>query len=106
MTSETRGIYHTEGGWPKDVNPAEADQVSRFRKKVEKTPEFQQQIIQTGLTMEHAIRQNNAVDIYENYFESESENVAVAEPPSIKTVNVYRDPCDQKRSVSAMSWYV
>jgi dynein intermediate chain 2 len=105
VTSETRGIYHTEGGWPKDVNPAEADQVSRFRKKVEKTPEFQQQIIQTGLTMEHAIRQNNAVDIYENYFESESENVAVAEPPSIKTVNVYRDPCDQKRSVSAMSWY-
>lgn len=95
VTSETRGIYHTEGGWPKDVNPAEADQVSRFRKKVEKTPEFQQQIIQTGQTMEHAIRQNNAIDIYENYFESESENVAVTKPPSIKTVNVYRDPCDQ-----------
>lgn len=105
VTSETRGIYHTEGGWPKDVNPAEADQVSRFRKKVEKTPEFQQQITQTGLVMEHAIKQNNAVDIYENYFETESENVAVAEPPSIKTVNVYRDPCDQKRSATAMSWY-
>ena len=33
-------------------------------------------------------------------------HLQVAEPPSIKTVNVYRDPCDQKRSATAMSWYV
>ena len=24
-------MNHTEGGWPKDINPAEADQTMRFR---------------------------------------------------------------------------
>lgn len=34
--TEVRGINHTEGGWPKDVNPQEIEQVIRYRKKVEK----------------------------------------------------------------------
>jgi len=32
----SRGINHTEGGWPKDINPQEVEQVTRYRKKVEK----------------------------------------------------------------------
>lgn len=76
--------------------------------------------------MEHVIKQNNAVDIYEEYFggtESASNSV-----PSAKTVNILRyafmvlqsldsgnvscllssadrDPHDVKRSVSHISWY-
>jgi len=34
--TETRGVNHAEGGWPKDVNPLEIEQVIRYRKKVEK----------------------------------------------------------------------
>ena len=34
--TESRGINHVEGGWPKDVNPAEVEQTIRYRKKVEK----------------------------------------------------------------------
>ncbi|VDP18179.1 unnamed protein product [Echinostoma caproni] len=34
--SESRGINHIEGGWPKDVNAQEPDQVIRYRKKIEK----------------------------------------------------------------------
>jgi len=34
--TETRGVNHVEGGWPKDVNPLEIEQVVRYRKKVEK----------------------------------------------------------------------
>ena len=48
VTSTTRGMCHSEGGWPTEINPAEKDQVSRFRKKAEKTPEFQQQVINVG----------------------------------------------------------
>lgn len=29
-------MNHTEGGWPKDINPGEVEQTIRFRKKVEK----------------------------------------------------------------------
>lgn len=41
--------------------------------------------------MEHYIFQNNAVNIYENYFE-DIEEVLVHEKCSNRTVNVYRDP--------------
>lgn len=33
---EVHGINHKEGGWPKDVNCQEVEQVMRYRKKVEK----------------------------------------------------------------------
>ena len=38
--SESRGMNHTEGGWPKDINPAEVEQTIRFRKKVEKDENY------------------------------------------------------------------
>ncbi len=34
--TESKGINDTEGGWPKDVNIQEQDQINRFRKKIEK----------------------------------------------------------------------
>jgi len=38
--TEVRGINHSEGGWPKDVNPQEIEQVIRYRKKVEKDESY------------------------------------------------------------------
>lgn len=40
--------------------------------------------------MEHCIRQNNAVDIYQEYFEDEDEVEDNQEPPSAKTISVFR----------------
>jgi hypothetical protein len=39
--------------------------------------------------MENCIRQNNAIDIYEEYFDDIDRECA-DEPPSAKTINVYR----------------
>ena len=39
--------------------------------------------------MEHTIQQNNAIDIYEEYF-VESMLDSSTEPPSAKTINVFR----------------
>lgn len=105
VTSTTAGIRHVEGGWPKDVNPEEKDQVTRFKKKAEKTPEYQNQILAMSAVMEHSIKQNNAVDIYEDYFDEEANNVVITEAPSVKTVNVYRDPKNPSRSATSMSWF-
>ena len=33
-------MNHVEGGWPKDINPAENDQTMRFRKKIEKDDNY------------------------------------------------------------------
>ncbi|CAI5644627.1 unnamed protein product [Oreochromis niloticus] len=54
--------------------------------------------------MEHCIRQNNAVDIYQECFEDEEEVEEIQEPPSAKTVNVFRDPNEIKRTVTSLSW--
>lgn len=102
--TDTRGINHTEGGWPKDVNPQEIEQVMRYRKKVEKDENYVGAIMNLSNLMENCIRQNNAIDIYQNYFE-DVEVESADEPPSAKTINVFRDPNELKRSATHISWF-
>ncbi|KAM6974951.1 LOW QUALITY PROTEIN: dynein axonemal intermediate chain 2-like [Tautogolabrus adspersus] len=103
--SESRGINHVEGGWPKDINPHEMEQTIRFRKKVEKDENYVTSMVQLGQVMEHCIRQNNAVDIYQEYFEEDEEEEENQEAPSAKTINVFRDPNELKRAVTGLSWH-
>lgn len=44
--SESRGINHVEGGWPKDLNPEDMEATIRYRKKVEKDEHYQNTILQ------------------------------------------------------------
>ena len=46
--TESRGINHVEGGWPKDINPAEIEQTTRFRKKIEKDDTYSNAILTLG----------------------------------------------------------
>lgn len=41
-------MNHTEGGWPKDINPAEVEQTIRFRKKVEKDEGYINVVMRLG----------------------------------------------------------
>ncbi|CAH8577065.1 unnamed protein product [Schistosoma turkestanicum] len=102
--SETRGMNHTEGGWPKDVNPQEPDQVIRYRKKVEKEDVYIATVHKLGNIMEHRIKQNNALNIYENYFDDLDLN-ASEDLPSAKTINVLKDTNEIKRSIAYISWF-
>ncbi|KAG7260997.1 hypothetical protein CRUP_018333, partial [Coryphaenoides rupestris] len=83
------GMNHVEGGWPKDINPQKMEQTIRFRKKI----------------MERCIKQNNAIDIYEEYFEDQESADDAQECPSAKTINVFRDPNKVKRTATSMSWH-
>ncbi|CAB1338343.1 unnamed protein product [Coregonus sp. 'balchen'] len=94
--SETRGINHVERGWPKDVNPQEMEQTIRFRKKVEKDDNYFNTIMQLGSNMEHSIKQNNAIDIYQEYFEGEEEVVEESKPSTFST---YWDTCKGSQPV-------
>nr|XP_027213979.1 dynein intermediate chain 3, ciliary-like [Penaeus vannamei] len=94
------GMNHTEGGWPKDVSTTEDDQKVRYRKKIEKDDVY----IHSMLQLDRALHpQNNAIDIYEMYFEAE-ESPMVEEPDPIKTVNVIRDPHGGQRMVTSVSF--
>lgn len=46
--TENRGMNHVEGGWPKDINPAEVEQTIRYRKKVEKDEVYIQMVQDLG----------------------------------------------------------
>jgi len=106
LTFSNQGILHLQGGWPKDVDPSDVEHTIRFRKKIEKDEEYIKSIKTLGDAMEQCIKQNNAIDIYEEYFKEEIETEPpVVEPPSIKTYNVYRDPNPIKRAASCVSWY-
>lgn len=100
----SQGINHTEGGWPKDVDPNEAEQTIRFRKKVEKDEHFIASVIALGETALDVVKQNNSVDIYQDYYPTVSEMAAI-EAPSARMLNVFRDPNAIKRSVTALSWF-
>ncbi|XP_037666008.1 dynein intermediate chain 2, axonemal isoform X2 [Choloepus didactylus] len=102
---ETRGVNHVEGGWPKDVNPLELEQTIRFRKKVEKDENYINAVVQLGSVMEHCIKQNNAIDIYEEYFDDDDAVEVTDEAPSAKTINVFRDPQEIKRAATHLSWH-
>ncbi|PAA61501.1 hypothetical protein BOX15_Mlig008431g2, partial [Macrostomum lignano] len=101
--TDSHGLNHAEGGWPKDVNAQEVEQVIRFRKKVEKDEMYISTVQTLGGQMEHCIKQNNAIDIYQDYF-SDVEIQASEEPPSAKTINVFKDPY-KDRGVAHISWY-
>lgn len=101
--TESRGMNHTEGGWPKDVDCHEVEQVARWRKKTEKDEAFVSVLLALTETMIHALNQNNALNIYEDYF-SGGKTHSPRIPPDVKTLNVFRDPCAIKRSVSYLSF--
>jgi dynein intermediate chain 2, axonemal len=101
--TEMHGVNHTQGGWPKDVNPMEAEQVIRYRKKIEKDEQYINTVRKLGDDMERCIKQNNSLDIYENYFNDLVED-EVEESPSARTINVFRDMNAIKRTATHICW--
>ncbi|XP_060700806.1 dynein axonemal intermediate chain 2 [Hemiscyllium ocellatum] len=104
--TESRGINHVEGGWPKDINANDLEHTIRYRKKVEKDENYVYTLMQLGSLMEHCIKQNNAINIYEEYFDNKEESMErFTEPLSAKTINVFSDPNEIKRTASHLSWH-
>ncbi|KIY91839.1 Dynein, intermediate chain, flagellar outer arm [Monoraphidium neglectum] len=87
-------------------NPATT--VAQYRKKVEKDEEFVRTLAALGAAVEGLIKQNNSVDIYEEYFADYAADHS-AEPPTAATVTVFRDPKAgpgaPRRAASCVSWH-
>ena len=99
-----RGMVHKEGGWPKEVDSTVAEHVIRYRKKVERAETYNM-VPGLGVSCETIIKQNNAVDIYEEYFSDLIVDHS-SEVPSARTLTVLKDPHTKyHRSASYVSWY-
>ena len=60
---------HVEGGWPKDVDPSDAEQRVRWRRRAEKEEAYFRAVRTVILhrPLMETLRQNNAIDIYAEY---------------------------------------
>lgn len=105
VVTTSTSMRHTEGGWPKDVDVTEQSDVTRFRKKAEKDESYQNAIKILGPIVERCMKQNNTVDIYEQYFKNEDTEDLSSEPPSAKGLAVFRDPSPIQRSASSINWH-
>uniref|UniRef100_A0A6P7G3A7 Dynein intermediate chain 2, axonemal n=1 Tax=Diabrotica virgifera virgifera TaxID=50390 RepID=A0A6P7G3A7_DIAVI len=96
-------LNHFEGGWPKDINLTDEEQTKRYRRKIEKDEQFYHVMMALFKNMESCILQNNAVNIYQQYF-SDVESTPLVERSSARTVNVYQDQSTPNRPVTHISW--
>ncbi|CAO1431949.1 unnamed protein product [Diamesa serratosioi] len=95
------GVNHVEGGWPKDINRLDEEQTSRYRNKQEKDVAYTVQMKGLIKSCEHAIIQNNAINLYETYFQ-DLKSADFKEEYSSKTLNLYRD--HSKRGIKRIVW--
>ena len=103
-------MSHTEGGWPRDVNTADVEQKSRYRKKIEKDEDFIYKTRQLVRETEKYVKQNNCIDIYEEYFD-ETDDKTEVKPVHVGSVAVIKDPLSSHntdhcvtRSINQVCW--
>ncbi|XP_018406785.1 PREDICTED: dynein intermediate chain 2, axonemal-like [Cyphomyrmex costatus] len=101
--TKSSGMFHFEGGWPKEINPKDEEVTARFRRRVEKEEDWAPKLLNLFQEMEHNILQNGALNIYEHYFDDMIPTELV-KPRGLRTVNVYEDPQTPVRSVNNISW--
>ncbi|EGI61970.1 Dynein intermediate chain 2, axonemal [Acromyrmex echinatior] len=103
IQTKNSGMFHFEGGWPKEINPKDEEVTARFRRRVEKEEEWASKLLNLFQKMEHNVLQNGALNIYEHYFDDMIPTELV-KPRGLRTVNVYEDPQTPVRSVNDISW--
>ncbi|XP_059608059.1 dynein intermediate chain 3, ciliary-like [Phlebotomus argentipes] len=99
----SKGIQHTEGGWPKDVNKNDSEQTQRYRKKIERDEAYSRQVLSMARSMEHFVQQNNALNIYECFFEG-LEVMGTTGQCDARTILSAKDPSGEHRAVKRLSW--
>jgi len=104
LVVQSTSMLHREGGWPKDVDPTEPADVNRFRKKAEKDEDYKSAVKALGPVISRCMKQNNTIDIYEEYFEGDQSDHS-GEPPTAKGLAVFRDPNPVKRTATSINWH-
>ena len=107
VSFSTAQVSHQEGGWPKEVDSKQRDQVSRYIKKVEKSDDYLDSAVAFSGVSEEKVKQNLALEIYEDYFDR-SDPATEPEDAGVKTIISYPDPAKlsggDSRPVSGISF--
>ena len=97
-------MFHKEGGWSADINADDKISMKRFRRKKEKG-DMADSVKNLGAVVSLEVKQNNTVNIYENYFDDEVADHSSV-PPSAKGMALLKDPSEVKRTVTCVDWHM
>ncbi|KAI4497873.1 hypothetical protein M0802_006989 [Mischocyttarus mexicanus] len=103
VNTKNSGIYHYEGGWPKEIHPGDHETTARFRRRVEKGDEWAPKLRYLLANMEHCILLNNTISIYDHYFDDMIPTPLTRER-GISLLNVYPDQETPARPVNDIDW--
>ncbi|XP_076293039.1 dynein axonemal intermediate chain 2-like [Lasioglossum baleicum] len=101
-TTKDSGMYHFEGGWPKEINPRDEETTARFRRRVEKDDHWAPKLHNLFEVMEEGVLENGAINIYQHYFD-DMVPTELVQPVSLRAVKVYTDPQRPRRPVTDIS---
>ncbi|XP_059047011.1 dynein intermediate chain 3, ciliary-like [Achroia grisella] len=101
LLTHEQGINHTEGGWPREVHLHNEEHLMRHRRRIIHEDNYVHTVLNLVPMMEHYVDQNNAINIYETYFDDMQSQEAV-EKYNIRVTNVFRDSF--KRPISCIAW--
>ena len=98
-------MRHTVGGWPKEFDHTEALDVAKYQKKMirEVNLGFKPATQDLANSAQKCIRQNNQIDLFEEYFAGE-EAQNLAEAITAKTLMIFKDPQEIKRAVTELKF--
>uniref|UniRef100_A0A1A9WBA0 WD_REPEATS_REGION domain-containing protein n=1 Tax=Glossina brevipalpis TaxID=37001 RepID=A0A1A9WBA0_9MUSC len=106
VTYIEHGMYHCEGGWPKEVNINDEESTLRYRKKIEREDAWGQQVIRLIASTTEAIEQNNAVNIYQEFFVDLPAEICeqIRLDFEARQKNIFHDPYTPHRPTSVIDW--
>jgi len=108
------GCTHIEGGWPTDIDPQDKEQTKRFLRKIERGHSGPKEPDRARLVdvvrkmspwITDAVKQNNAIDITEDYFTENYDSSFVSQRATAKNVALIHDPSDMRRSATSVDWH-
>lgn len=94
-------------GWPKEVDDlTDTNLTAKYKKKLDRNPEFGFAMATKDLVgqSEKCIRQNNEIDLFEEYHTGEQPE-HTSEIISTKTVMIFKDPNPIKRAITKIVWH-
>ena len=105
VLTESRGQSHSEGGWPKEIDAGEPQDTSKWRKRLDKDPQFSVAVSSLCKEMKQTLDQNNAIDMFQDYYADEPIETEMHSLQS-STIALYKDQQQgPKRAVSRISWH-
>lgn len=91
------GIFHHEGGWPNEIDIVNEEEKTVYRSSAKETEEYQSQLQRMCLKIEHAIAQNNTVNLFEEYFTDENPAIGRSYKPLIESIAYFKSPIKDKK---------